>query len=191
MAGEAYSMVSVKKPGDQAGRPGGKKHYIILFRWEDVATFEKDAKGVNVTSFAFVSGKTPIGVYATSSTINAYATSEGEDDARGYIHHVDFEHPGTSLEFDEMMNANINANLGAIVIGCSGDLAKIAGTPCTPLQVTQDNSQDNREANKNTVQLASSLRGAPLGRIAKSLIPATDDEEVNTVLGLSAASTGV
>ena len=183
---EAYSMVSVKKKSDQAGRPSGKRMYIVLFRWEDVETFTKDEKGVKVTALTFVEGKKPIGVYSTPSTINIYANSEGEDDARGYIHHVDFEHPGTSLEFDEMMNANINANLGAIVIGCSGDDAKIAGTPCTPLQVVQDNSQDNKEGNKNTVQLASSLRGAPLGRIAKNLIPVTEDEEVNKILGLSA-----
>lgn len=182
---EAYSMISVKKKSDQVGRPSGKGMYIILFRWEDVATFTKDEKGVKVTAFNFVEGKKPIGVYATPSTINIYAASEGEDDARGYIHHVDFEHPGTSLEFDEMMNANINANLGAIVMGCTGDDAKIAGSKCTPLQVVQDNSQDNKEGNKNTVQLASSLRSGPLGRIAKNLIPLTDDEEVNTILGLS------
>ena len=182
--GEAYSMVSVKKKSDQAGRPSGKQMYIILFRWEDVETFTKDEKGVKVTAFSFAEGKKPVGVYATPSTINIYANSEGEDDAKGYIHHVDFEHPGTSLEFDEMMNAIINANLGAIVMGCSGADAKIAGTPCTPLQVTQDNSQDNKEGNKNTVQFASSLRSGPLGRIAKSLIPLTDDDEINKILGL-------
>ena len=90
--------------------------------------------------------------------------------------------------FVHTYKTNINANLGAIVMGCSGDDAKIAGTPCTPLQVTQDNSQDNKEGNKNTVQLASSLRSGPLGRIAKSLIPLTDDDEVNAVLGLPAAA---
>ena len=189
---EAYSMVSVKKKSDHAGRPSGKKMYIVLFRWEDVATFTKDAKGVRVTEFAFAEGKKPVGVYATPSTINIYAQSEGDDDARGYIHHVDFEHPGTSQEFDEMMNANINANLGAIVMDCSGDDAKIAGTPCTPLHVTQDNSEDNKDSNKNAVQLASTMRSGPLGRLAKSLIPSTDDDEINTILGLSAAAeTGV
>ena len=78
-------------------------------------------------------GKKPIAVYATDSTINIYHTSEGEDDARGFIHHVDYEHPGTEVEHDEFVNNNINEDLGAIVFGCSGDDAKIAGTPCTPL----------------------------------------------------------
>ena len=44
---EAYSMVSVKKKSDQAGRSSGKKMYIVLFRWEDVAKFEKDEKGIH------------------------------------------------------------------------------------------------------------------------------------------------
>lgn len=188
MVGEAYDFVSVKKKNSEAGRPTGKKSYIILFKWNDVNEFEKDAKGIRVTKFSFQTGKKPIGVYSTSSTVNPYAQSEGEDDARGYIHHVDFEHPGTDIEYDEMMNNIINEDIGAIVMGCSGDDVKIAGTPCTPLHVIQDNSQDNNEANKNTVQLASTLRGAPLGRIAKSLVPATDNAEINAILGLVAGS---
>lgn len=184
MAGE-YSFISVKKPGSDAGRPTGKKSYIILFRWPDVKTFEKDQKGIRVTKFEFQADKKPIGVYATQSTINPYAQSAGDDDARGYIHHLDFEHPGTEIEYDEMMNAIINEDLGAIVIGCKGDDAKICGTPCAPLHVTQDNSQDNAEGNKNTVQLQSTLRTTPLGRIAKTLIPVTDNAEVNAYLGLA------
>ena len=45
--------------------------------------------------------------------------------------------------------------------------------------------QDNNEANKTTINLASSLRGDTLGVIAKSLIPLTDDDTINTVLGLT------
>lgn len=191
MAENTYDFVSVPKKNAMAGRPTGKKSFVILFRWDDVAEFEKDEKGIRVTKFTFQTGKKPIAVYATGSTIKPYAQSEGEDDARGYIHHLDFEHPGTDVEYDEMMNANINENLGAIVVGCSGDDAKIAGTPCTPLHVTQDNSQDDNEANKNSVQLASTLRSGPLGRIAKSLIPPTDNSEINAILGLTVAPTGL
>lgn len=78
--------------------------------------------------------------------------------------------------------------MGAIVFGCSGDDAKIAGTPCTPLKMTKADSQDNKEGDKNTINLASSLRGGTIGHIAKSLIPATDSEEINAVLGLPPAS---
>jgi len=55
--GEAYSMVSVKKKSDQAGRSSGKKMYIVLFRWEDVATFTKDEKGVKVTAFPLLKAR--------------------------------------------------------------------------------------------------------------------------------------
>ena len=185
---EAYSMISVPRKNNNAGRASGKKSYIIIFRWDDVKTFTKDDKGVKVTAFEFQEEKKPVAVYATDSTINIYHTAEGDDDARGFIHHVDFDHPGSEVEWDEFVNNNVNENLGAIVINCSGDDCKIAGTPCTPLKMSTAEGQDNNEANKTTVNLASSLRGDTLGRIAKSLIPATDNEEINAILGLTPAA---
>ena len=184
MAGE-YAFISVPRKSNNAGRATGKKNYIVLFRWDDVATFTKDEKGVRVTAFALQASKKPIGVYATQSTINVYETAEGDDDARGFIQHVDFEHPGSEVEFKEFLNNNVNENLGAIVINCAGSDCKIAGTPCTPLSMSTAEGQDNNEANKTTINLASSLRGDTLGVIAKSLIPLTDDETINTVLGLT------
>ena len=182
---EAYSLISVPRKSNNAGRATGKKNYIVLFRWDDVAQFTKDDKGVRVTAFQFAEGKTPIGIYATQSTINIYDTAEGDPDARGFIHHVDFEVPGSEVEFKEFLNNNVNENLGAIVVNCAGDDCKIAGTPCTPLSMSTAEGQDNNEANKTTINLASALRGDTLGVIAKSLIPKTDDDSINTVLGLT------
>lgn len=184
MAGE-YAFISVPRKSNNAGRATGKKNYIYLFRWDDVKTFTKDEKGVRVTAFAFQADKKPIGVYATQSTINIYDTAEGDPDARGFIHHVDFEHPGSEVEFKEFLNNNVNENLGAIVINCAGEDCKIAGTPCTPLSFSTAEGQDNNEANKTTINMASTLRGDTLGVIAKSLIPVTDDEDINTILGLT------
>ena len=188
MAELVYQFASVPKKSSNAGRPKGKKAYIVYFRWKDVKTYTRDEKGVRIKEFALMEGKKPIAVYATDSSINIYHTSEGEDDARGFIHHVDYEHPGTEVEHDEFVNNNINEDLGAIVFGCSGEDAKMAGTPCTPLKLTKADSQDNKEGDKNTINLASSLRGATIGHIAISLIPATDDDEINAVLGLSVTS---
>ncbi len=186
MAGE-YAFISVPRKSNNAGRATGKKNYIYLFRWDDVKTFTKDEKGVRVTAFALQAEKKPIGVYATQSTINIYDTAEGDPDARGFIHHVDFEHPGSEVEFKEFLNNNVNENLGAIVINCAGEDCKIAGTPCTPLSISTAEGQDNNEANKTTINLASTLRGDTLGVIAKSLIPLTDDDTINTVLALTGA----
>ena len=184
MSGE-YAFISVPRKSNNAGRATGKKNYIYLFRWDDVKTFTKDEKGVRVTAFALQAEKKPIGVYATQSTINIYDTAEGDPDARGFIHHVDFEHPGSEVEFKEFLNNNVNENLGAIVINCAGEDCKIAGTPCTPLSISTAEGQDNNEANKTTINMASTLRGDTLGVIAKSLIPVTDDDEINTILGLT------
>ena len=182
---DEYAFISVPRKSNNAGRATGKKGYIVLFRWDDVATFTKDAKGVRVTAFSFAESKKPIAVYTTQSTINIYDTAEGDPDARGFIHHVDFEHPGSEVEFKEFLNNNVNENLGAIVINCAGEDCKIAGTPCTPLSISTAEGQDNNEANKTTINMASTLRGDTLGMIAKSLIPVTDDEEINTILGLT------
>ena len=184
MSGE-YAFISVPRKSNNAGRATGKKNYIYLFRWDDVKTFTKDEKGVRVTAFALQAEKKPIAVYTTQSTINIYDTAEGDPDARGFIHHVDFEHPGSEVEFKEFLNNNVNENLGAIVINCAGEDCKIAGTPCTPLSISTAEGQDNNEANKTTINMASTLRGDTLGVIAKSLIPVTDDDEINTILGLT------
>lgn len=182
---DEYAFISVPRKSNNAGRATGKKGYIVLFRWDDVATFTKDAKGVRVTAFSFAESKKPIAVYTTQSTINIYDTAEGDPDARGFIHHVDFEHPGSEVEFKEFLNNNVNENLGAIVINCAGEDCQIAGTPCTPLSISTAEGQDNNEANKTTINMASTLRGDTLGVIAKSLIPVTDDDEINTILGLT------
>jgi hypothetical protein len=187
-----YNFVSVPKKTSNSGRPSGKKSYVIIFRWDDVAKYKRDEKQVKVVEFELKAGKKPVGVYATASTVNPYHTSEGDADAKGFIHHLDFEHPGTELEVEEFFENNLNENLGAIVVDCAAQsnvLCKIAGTPCQPLQFTV-NSQDNNEANKNTVQMASILRGPALGRIAKSLIPVTDNPDINEHLGLAGGSSG-
>ena len=54
---ENYTMVSVPKKTSNAGRPKGKKSYVMLFRWEDVKTCTRDEKGVKVTAFEMAEGK--------------------------------------------------------------------------------------------------------------------------------------
>lgn len=180
------TLVSVKRVSSSAGRPKGKKHYLVLFRWEDVKEITKDTDGISVTALSFNEGKTPIGVYATSKTIKAWDTLTGDTDAKGYLHHVAFESPGDTKEMASLRNQLVNEDLGAIVINCSGDDAKLAGSPCTPLVFSSDEGQDDTEACKNVIELASEMPSSPLARIPLKLVPKTDDEEINTYLGLTA-----
>lgn len=182
------TLVSVKRVSSSAGRPKGKKHYLVLFRWEDVKEITKDTDGISVTALSFNEGKTPIGVYATSKTIKAWDTLTGDTDAKGYLHHVAFESPGDTKEMASLRNQLVNEDLGAIVINCSGDDAKLAGSPCTPLVFSSDEGQDDTEACKNVIELASEMPSSPLARIPLNLVPKTDDEEINTYLGLTAVA---
>lgn len=180
-----YTFVSVPRKNVNQGRPTPKKKYVMVFDFDDVATYERDEKNVRVTAFSFKEGKSPIGVYASASTINPYQESSGEARQAGFLQHVDFTHPGTDEEFDAFLENNINRDLGAIVIPCDGDDARIAGTPCVPLVMTAS-SQDNNEGRNHSVQLVSEMVGSVLGHISKSLLPETDDADINSALGLPA-----
>lgn len=186
----SYARVSVKKAGDNAGRAKGKRSYLIVFDWRDVQTHTRDDKGVKVTAFAFLPDKKPIGVYATPTTQNVYHQAAGASDGRSFIHHCDFEHPGDALEFNEFIENNSNTPLGVIQVPCQGNDGRIAGLPCNPLEITQDNGQANNEATKHAIQMVQMFGGAVLGHIDKSLVPETDNAEINAELGLGAEESG-
>ncbi|MEA4975981.1 MAG: hypothetical protein VB046_09625 [Paludibacter sp.] len=180
-----YARVTVKKAGDNAGRTKGKASYLIVFDWRDVETYTRDDKGVKVNAFAFKTGKTPIGIYATPTTQNVYHQAAGASDGRSFIHHCDFEHPGDALEFNEFMENNSNVPLGVIQVPCGSSTdCRIAGLPCNPLEITQDNGQANNEATKHAIQMTQMFGGPVLGHIEKSLVPATDNADVNAELGI-------
>ena len=58
------------------------------------------------------------------------------------------------------------------------------GTPCQPLHFTKADEVDTNENNRQEVELATDSLTWPVGRIAKNLIPVTDNAEINTYLGL-------
>ena len=180
-----YTSVSVKKKSPNAGRPVGKGAYLLVFKWDDIAACERDDKGVKIIDFSFLALKKPIGIYHTASTQNVFQTSTGDDDARGHIHNVDFEVPGTDLEFDEFVENNLNEDLGAISISCDSMDCKIAGTKGNPLKFTQDNTEDSSKKRGHSIQLKTLIPGSVLGHISKGAIPLTDNLDINAILGLT------
>lgn len=180
----AYSFVSVKKAGNNAGRPSGKAGYLLVFREEDVKTFTVLPGTSRVTAFELKEGKHPVGIFLTNTTQNVYHQASGDSDSRGFIHHADGEHPGDSEAFNDFMENNTNVGLMAIQVEPGAADCKMAGYPGNPLLMTQDNGQDNNQAKKHALQLTQEYQGRVLGRIAKSLVPATEDNEINALLGL-------
>ena len=141
-----------------------------------------------MTAFDFAEGKKPIAVYGTSSTIKSWDTLTGSADAKGYLHHTAWESPGDSKEMAVCRNTLVNEDLGSIVINCGTQDAKLAGTPCTPLTFSADEGQDDKEACKNVIELASEIPTSPLARIPLNLITKTGDAEIDGYLGLTAAA---
>lgn len=179
-------MVSVPQEGANPGMPQGKKNVVIIFDFDKVATYTRDEKSVVVTAFAMKDSVTPIGLFVNEQSIDAGDEVEGDAYARGFIQHVNADHPGTEAAVAEFKANNVNANLGVIIVSCDPSVttAKIYGTPCAPLKMNAANEQDTNEAHNNHFELRSEQRSYPVGIIAKNLIPATDNAEINAYLGL-------
>lgn len=184
----AYTPVSVPKQSSNQGQPFGKKNIIVLFKMDDVVTFTKGDDEITISALALKATAKPIGLFVDEATIDGKDTVEGEDYARGFIHDLVFTHPGNDVNFRALKNAMINEDMGAIVIPCDPAIlsADVFGTPCAPLKWTKSDSTSNKDATKSEVELKSSLRGAPIGSILKTVIPETDNDTINTYLGLSA-----
>lgn len=178
-------MVSMKKKSNNQGQPKPKKNYVLIFDFDDVKTYERDDKGVTMTAFELKTGKSLIGIFVNETTIDGGEQAEGDAYARGSVVHLNFDVPGTELDVAEFKTNNLNGRLGAIVLRCDGsDECKIYGTPCAPLQMNQAQENDTTEAHNTHFELQTIRGPYGVGRIAKSMIPATGDDDIDTLLGI-------
>lgn len=184
-----YAFVSIPKKSNNSGRATGKKPYIVLVRVCDLKTFTKDVKNIRVTALEVIAATKPIGIYATGTTVKGTDAVEGDDDARGFIHSLTFEHPGSDIEIQEFKEANVNEPMIAIVGDCNDQDFTVYGTPEAPLNMSKADQEDSKDKKNNSFEFKTSYRTAPLGKIVKTLIPATDNDTVNVALGLTATAT--
>ena len=115
------AFISVKKSiskNGNPGRPNPKSSYIILIRTDDLLSKPvKGADGVSVIGpLVLKAGAKAIEIYATPNTIKVGDKTSGEADKKGFIHTVEFDHPGSSLQYSQFINDNVNENLLAIVV---------------------------------------------------------------------------
>jgi hypothetical protein len=149
----AYVAVSIARPGGNAGAGGDKRDYLALFRWEDVQTLPaRDANGVVIPgTIVMKPGKYMVKIYTTPTSISATNTTEGDADAKSFMHAVVANHPGSRKEILEFVQNITNENVGIIVFKCSENAQYLYGTPCAPLQLnntgTDDNEQNIQEMN--------------------------------------------
>lgn len=172
----SFTMVSVLKEDKNAGRPIGFKDKVILFKWDDVETMpDRDANGVSISGdLVLCTGCTAIEMYVTPETLKVYDTSEGDPDKKGFLQHLEFEHPGDELAYAEFAENAINENFGAIVRACDGTRTRLLGTPCCPLQFQHEGQNDN-EAVTNMVTFESLRRGPKIAHYTGA-IPELDSD---------------
>lgn len=180
-----YVKVSIPKAGDGAGCPVAKNPNVILIDVDDVLTEPTRSHGnVNMTGdYALKDGAKAIAVYLTPSTISGGYDTEGEDDARGFKHKFEGEHPGNDVALDNFIEHGANRGFILLSTNCDGSAAgvmKAYGSVCNPLFLTPE-CTDSKEANKTKLSLAQSmpqkfLPGIYSGKLPE-LAPAGDGEE--------------
>ena len=157
------AFISVRKSNlknGNPGRPNPKSSYVILIRADDLLTKPvKGSDGITVAGpLTLKAGKTAIEIYATPSTIKVGDKTSGDPDKKGFIHTVEFEHPGSSLEYSQFINDNVNENLLAIVVYPDLGYNKLLGWPGNPLQLNHEQKDDEKE-DSNSVKLESLFAG--------------------------------
>lgn len=179
-----YVKVNVNKPDSGVGAGGDKKDIITLFDFEDVLSFPaRDSKGIVISGDITLNpGAYMIKIYGTQDTIKASVASEGDPDKKGYIHTLEFQHPGSEQEIEEFLQNWHNKNIGAVIERCSENHKKQYGTPCAPLQLTVA-SDDSKDSNNSTLTLKSTQKsqfrpaiyeGALSYDTVKGTVPAND-----------------
>ena len=157
------AFTSIRKStlkNNNPGRPNPKDPYIILFKSDDLNVKPtKAADGVSVSvPLALKAGTNAIEIYATPVTIKVNDKSSGDPDKKGFISTLDFEHPGSSQEYAEFINNNVNENLMAIVVYPDLAFNKLLGWPGNPLQLNHTGTDDQKE-DTNAVKLESLFAG--------------------------------
>jgi hypothetical protein len=158
------------------GRPNPKNPYIILFKEADLSAKPvKGIDGVTVTApIVLKAGKSAIKIYGTPSTISVHDASSGDPDKKGFTHNLEFEHPGSSVEYSQFVNENVNENLLAIVVYPDLATNKLLGWPGNPLQLNHE-QKDDKDSDTNTVKLASLFAGDKIIHYSGAL-PAIEGE---------------
>lgn len=157
----SYVKLSVTKPGSNQGVGGNKKDKITVFDFDDVlAPFPaREAKGIVIDgNINFKPGAYAVSVYATLHTIKANPKSEGDPDNKGTILSVAFEHPGDENAILEFRANWQNSNVGIVVERCSDGRKMLYGSPCAPLQMQWEQT-DDKDKNATAFTFTSSQKG--------------------------------
>jgi hypothetical protein len=153
-----FVKVSVLKANANAGRPIAHKDRIVVFDWEDVDISQMPNRGQDGVTISgnieMKPGKYAIEIYATPKTVKASCKSSGDPDKKGFIHSLEFEHPGDEIAYASFAENWLNVNCGAIVQKWDGSQKRLFGSPGCPMQFQHEGKNDS-EAVTNMVKFES------------------------------------
>ena len=167
-----YVQVDVNKT--MSGSGGNKKSYIRFFLWDEVATPpSRDSKGITTTTdIVMKAGKYMSSLYVTESTVKINVKGDGDPDAKGIMQIIAFDHPGDTTEIKEFQFNMMNGNFGIIVESCDGSRKRLLGSPCAPLAMKFDTT-DDKDKNNSVFTFESTQKGPHIAEYAGTLTLAT------------------
>lgn len=154
-----YVKQSVPKVGLNPGAGGDKNEKIVLVDADDILTWpSRDSKGVVINdNYVLKDNAYMIELYVKTSATKVNSSTEGEQDAEGFMHQLDVEHPGNSQEIREFKQNWLSRNIIAFVQHCSNSKKDVLGTKCAPLRM-QIKWDDDKDKNTNAFTFKSALK---------------------------------
>ena len=146
------NYVSIPKPDSTAGLGIKNKDEItfISFRDIDFNSFPpRGADGITISNDiapALKTGAKPFSVYCTKGTVEITSNSEGENDQKGFVQQIVFNHPGSSAEIREFKAKALNDEFIQLVKHCDTGLVDMLGEPCDgmTMQVNYTGNKDGQ-----------------------------------------------
>lgn len=138
-----YVKLNVEK-SENAGGSSKVKGYAHIFDWSEVTGgYERDSSMVVIPgSLLFRSGKFIQKIAFTLNSFKGGSKSDGEVDSKDVVQNVEFDFPGKKQEVKEFRNHWKNKDIGIIFEYCDGSTPELYGSPCAPLQMNFESSED-------------------------------------------------
>ncbi len=136
---------SVPQPLPGAGAPKPKKPMVTIVFADDILVFPmSDVNGVKMLgNIVLKDGAKMERIYETIDTQKASHTFEGDPDKEGFLKMFEGSHPGDQLEINEFIQNTIGVGMLVIYdVDCSTGLRKVLGTPCNPLYLKPEFTDD-------------------------------------------------
>ena len=136
---------NILKASPGSGAAAANKPNVTFVRLKDILSFPvRDGNGVKMLGdFVMKSGSVMFTVYFTpSKQVKNYST-EGDEDMETVKQKYEGWSPGDELDLNEFVQNNLGVDYVIIANNCTDGYKRVYGTPCAPVKLKADQSDDS------------------------------------------------